>query len=189
MRSSLATRLFVLISTVSIMSTAAFSQKEPKPKPQPKPISEAEQRRLEKTRIKPPSGAGFYLGPVEGAPGRFSMLLTDDQQNFVEESFLLDQLAIIEGVMVEAQKFAQTEEAVGKTKGIITRFFDKQEPTFMVDVEKAGAQSRFYVTMKSIAGKRLTVDTGAIKRGDPNPQGLFFTMLMGIQTTRAEARQ
>ena len=123
-------------------------------------------RKLEKTRMRPPSGASFYLAPIEGGPGRFSMLLTDSSQAFVEDSYTLRQLAVIEGVMVEAQKFAHTAEAAGTTTPIITRFSDKQEPSFMVDVQKMGEQSRFYVTIKSISGRKLTVDTGAIKRGD-----------------------
>ena len=175
------------LSALLFLSGTAFAQKDTKAPP-PKPISDEELRKLEKTRVRPPSGAMFYLGPVEGAPGRFSMLLTDDAQSFVEESYLGNQLALIEAVMVEAKKFAQNEESVGRSKGITTRFFDKQEPTFMVDVEKAGNISRFYVTIKNVAGKKLTVYTGAIKRGEPEGKLLFNTMLERIQAARSEGQ-
>jgi hypothetical protein len=170
--------------TLLAICVSAFAQK---PKTQPPPLSEAEIRKLEKTRMRPPSGASFYLGPIEGAQPRFSMLLTDSNQAFVEESYTVRQLAIIEAVLIEAKKFAHTAEAVGTTTPIITRFSDKQEPSFMVDVQKMGDQSRFYITIKSISGKKLTVDTGAIKRGDKEATGLFFTVLERVQSARAEA--
>jgi hypothetical protein len=180
---------FILSFALMLICVPAFSQKDPqKEKPQqPKPLSEAEMRKLEKTRMRPPTGASFYLAPVEGGPGRFSMLLTDSGQSYVEESYTLRQLEVIEMVLIEARKFADTAEAVGTTTPIITRFFDKQEPSFIVDVQKMGEQSRFFVTIKSISGRKLTVDTGAMKRGEQDAKGLFFTIMERVQTMRAEA--
>jgi len=147
---------------------------------------------MSKGKLQPPSGASFYLGPVDGSPGRFSMLMTDAGQKFVQESYLVNQLEVIAAVMVEAQKFAGTEESAGKITPVITRFSDKQEPTFMVDVEKKGDQSRFYVTIKAIGGPTLTVDMGAFKRSDPDPKanlsGLYFKMLDRIQVAIEEVR-
>jgi hypothetical protein len=175
--------LIVPLTLLAICSSS-FAQK---PKTQPPPLSEAEVKKLEKTRLRPPSGASFYLGPIEGAHPRFSMLLTDSNQAFVEETYTVRQLAIIEAVLIEAKKFAHTAEAVGTTTPIVTRFSDKQEPSFMVDVEKMGDKSRFYVTIKAISGRKLTVDTGAVKRGDKEATGLFFTILERIEAARAEA--
>jgi len=88
--------------------------------------------------------------------------------------------------MVEAEKFAKTSEAVGGVDAPqITRFVDKKEPSLVVDVEKAGIQSRFYVTINCLNG-RLTVDAGAIKRdGKEHPQTLFSKILSRIQALNA----
>jgi hypothetical protein len=177
--------LFVLASTALPSNT--FAQKDSKPRP--KPPTEAEILKMDKGKMRPPSGAGFYLGPVDGAAGRFSLLLTDEQQGFVEQSYLVGQLALIEAVMVEARTFALTDEGVGTTRGVITRFSDKQEASFIVDVEKAGRQSLIYVTVKSITGKRLTVPAGSINRGakPPDEKGFFFQMLERMKEMRESA--
>jgi hypothetical protein len=47
--------------------------------------------------------------------------------------------------MNEAAKFAVTTEGVGAKEPITTRFMDKQEPVFVVDVQKDGAQSLFFL--------------------------------------------
>ncbi len=191
MQSRLITVSSLLVSMTLLICTAAFPQKESKP--QPKPYTDAELRKMSKGKMQPPTGASFYVGPVDGAPGRFSMLLTDNAQKFVQESYLVNQLEVISAVMVEAQKFAKTEESAGKVPPVITRFSDKQEPTFMVDVEKKGDQSRFYVTIKAIGGTKLTVDMGGFKRSDPDPKsnqnGLYFKLLERIRAAIEEARQ
>jgi hypothetical protein len=177
-------RASLIVPLSLLICFSAFAQK---PKAGPPPLSESETRKLEKTRMRPPTGASFYLAPIEGLAGKFSMLLTDSNQAFVEESYTLAQLGVIEAVLVEAKNFGQTAEAAGTTTPIITRFSDKQEPSFMVDVQKMGDQTRFFVTVTSISGKKLTVDSGAIKRSEKEPKGLFFTILDRIQTVRAEA--
>ena len=189
-QSRLITVSSLVISTTLLIGTTAFGQKE-SPKPQPKPYTDAELRKMSKGKLQPPTGASFYVGPVDGAPGRFSMLLTDSEQKFVQESYLVNQLEVIAAVMVEAQKFSRTEESAGTIKPVITRFSDKQEPTFMVDVEKKGDHSRFYVTIKAVGGTKLTVDMGVIKRSDPNPNqdGLFVKLLDRIQVSIEEVRR
>ena len=182
----------LLVSTTLLICSAAFAQKEVKPPP-PKPYTDAELRKMSKGKLQPPSGASFYVGPVDGAPGRFSMLLTDNEQKFVQESYLVIQLEVIAALMTEAQKFAKTEESADKFKPVITRFADKQEPTFMVDVEKKGDQSRFYVTIRAVGGAKLTVDMGALKRSDvdskPFESGLYFKLLERIRAAIEEGKQ
>ena len=191
MQSRLITFSSLLVSMTLLLSTAAFAQKETKPLP--KPYTDAELRKMSKGKFQPPKGASFYVGAVDGAPGRFSMLLTDDAQKFVQESYLVSQLEVIAAVMVEAQKFARNEESAGKITPVVTRFLDKQEPTFMVDVEKKGDQSRFYVTINAIGGSKLTVDMGAFKRSDPDPtanqDGLYFKLIERIRAAIEEGRQ
>lgn len=191
MQSRLITVSSLLVSMTLLICTEAFAQKETKPLP--KPYTDAELRKMSKGKMQPPSGASFYVGAVDGAPGRFSMLLTDNAQKFVQESYLVNQLQVIEAVMAEARKFARTEESAGKIPPVTTRFSDKQEPTFMVDVEKKGDQSRFYVTINAIGGAKLTVDMGALKRSDPDPNsdqnGLYFKLLERIRSAIEEGRQ
>ena len=185
---------FVFASTMLLVCAVAFAQKDtPQSKPQPKPYTDEEIRKMSKGKLQPPSGASFYVGPVDGAPGRFSMLLTDSERRFVQESYLVGQLEVIAAVMVEAQKFSRTEESAGKIPPVITRFSDKQEPTFMVDVEKKADQSRFFVTIKAVGGSKLTLDMGAFKRSDPdakgNENGLFFKLLERIRSAIEEGKQ
>jgi hypothetical protein len=59
---------------------------------------------------------------------------------------------------------------------IITRFADKQEQAFLVDVEKLGNQSRLFVTINSEIG-RLTADAGRINRSVRREEGFFFDLL------------
>ena len=191
MRSRLFKFSSMVVSAVLLIGTAAFAQKQTKPVP--KPYTDAELRKMSKDKLKPPSGSSFYVGAVDGVPGRFSVLLTDNGQKFVEESYLVSQLEVISAVMAAAQKFARNEESAGKIPPVITRFADKQEPTFMVDVEKKGDQSRFYVTINAIGGKKLTVDMGALRRTDPDPTSsqneLYFKMLDRIKAAIEEGRQ
>jgi len=121
------------------------------------------------------------------------VLLTDTERRFVQESYLVNQLQVIAAVMAEAEKFARTEESAGKITPVITRFSDKQEPTFMVDIEKKGDQSRYYVTINAIGGSKLTVDLGVFKRSDPDRKAeensLYFKLLERIRAAIEEARQ
>ena len=192
MQSRLITASFLLVSTTLLICAVALAQKETKP--QPKPYTDAEIRKMSKGKMAPPSGTSFYVGAVDGAPGRFSMLLTDDDRRFVQESYLVNQLEVIAAVMVEAQKFSKTEESAGtKISPVITRFSDKQEPTFLVDVEKKGDQSRLFVTIKAIGGSKLTVDLGTFKRSDPDQKalenGLYFKLLERIRGAIEEGKQ
>ena len=191
MQSRSITASFLLVSTTLLICAVALAQKETKP--QPKPYTDAEIRKMSKGKMAPPSGTSFYLGPVDGAPGRFSMLLTDDDRRFVQESYLVNQLEVIAAVMVEAQKFSKTEESAGtKISPVITRFSDKQEPTFLVDIEKKGDQSRYFVTIKAIGGSKLTVDLGTFKRSDPDQKalenGLYFKLLERIRGAIEEGK-
>jgi hypothetical protein len=190
-QSKLITISSLLVSATLLISSAAFAQKGTKPVP--KPYTDAELRKMAKGKMQPPSGASFYIGAVDGAPGRFSVLLTDSGQKFVNESYLVNQLEVIAAVMVEAQKFARNEESAGKIPPVITRFADKQEPTFLVDVEKKGDQSRFYVTINAIGGQKLTVDMGGFKRNDPDKtseeSGLYFKLLERVRAAIEEGRQ
>lgn len=144
-----------------------------------------EQLKLDKKAIiKIPSGPSFYIAPIEQSPNKFSILLSDADNRTVADSFSLDQIQIFEAVMIEAEKFAKTNEAVGTVAAPqITRFVDKKEPSFIVDVEKTGIQSRFYITLNCLNG-HLTMDAGAIKRDGKEHQTLFSDILSRIQAQK-----
>jgi hypothetical protein len=177
-------RNFRLLLLIILVPVASFAQEKVKAPPREIPLKE--QQKMDKMAIiKIPSGASFYIAPIEERPNNYSILLTDANNRTVADSFLASQIQIFEAVMVEAEKFAKTGEAAGTVDAPkITRFVDKKEPSFVIDVEKAGLQSRFYVTINCLNGK-LTVDAGAIKRDGKEHQTLFSKILSRIQALNA----
>ena len=95
--------------------------------------------------------------------------------------FSIGQLQILRALMAEAEKFALSEEAVGAKEPTVTRFADKQEQAFLVDVEKLGNQSRLFVTISSEIG-RMTADAGRINRSVRREEGFFFDLLSRLQS-------
>jgi hypothetical protein len=177
-----ATILLLFLAAIALSATGGASSQVAKEKP--KPLTPKQLEEMSKGKTSPPSGASFYIAPVEGYTGHFSMLLSDENRNFVSEIYSANQLRLIEAVMAEAYKFARNEEAVGPTKPVFTRFVDKQEPSFMVDVEKLGPKSKFYVTIDGLS-KKLTVDCGSIRRTDPEATALFLTMMTRLRDVLA----
>jgi hypothetical protein len=121
--------------------------------------------RINKGGAAPPSGAGFYVSRIEAQPNRFSLLLSDENNRTAYTLLTINQLVVFETVLIEAQKFAETEEAVGVAKPQITRFVDKQEQSMIVDVSKGSKESQFHVTLQGLDG-RVTVNAGKIIRGN-----------------------
>lgn len=134
--------------------------------------------------IRPPSGKGFYIEPVGEDHATFSILLNDDKKQRVAGTFRLAQVEIFQALLEEAKKFAESEEAAG-TPGSpkTTRFMDKDEKSFIVDVEKTGPESHFYVTLQTLQGT-LTLDAGTIKRGGKNNTPLFYAIITRVQEAR-----
>jgi hypothetical protein len=174
-------RIVVLALIMLVSSGDSFAQKKAKqPVKQPTP---AEMHAASKRKLTPPTGSNFYLEAVADAPNQYSLLLTDADKRAVAGTFLITQLTIFQALLVAAREFGETNESAGTTaKPVTTRFRDKNEPSFVVEVEKTATQSRFYVSMSCLAGK-ITVDAGAIKRGSED-QGnpLFFTILSRVKT-------
>lgn len=177
-------KLFLPSLLVVLVPVACFAQDKVKEPIREMPIKE--QLKLDKKAIiKIPSGASFYISPVEQRPNYFSILLSDADNRTVADSFSLSQIQIFEAVMVEAEKFAKTNEAAGAADAPkVTRFVDKKEPSFIIDVEKAGLQSRFYVTLNCLGG-HITVDAGAIKRDGKDHDTLFSKILSRIQALKS----
>jgi hypothetical protein len=83
--------------------------------------------------------------------------------------------------MTEAEKFALNGEAAGTKAPITTRFTDKQEIAFIVDVEKLGLQSRLFITLKTEIG-RITLSAGKVIRSTRRQEGFFFDLLSRLES-------
>lgn len=118
----------------------------------------------------------FILTRLPENPKQYSLILSDPDERTVSGVFSLDQLHMLRALMIEAEKFALSDEAVGAKEPIVTRFADKQEQSFVIDVEKLGIQSRMFVTMSTELG-RLTADAGRLNRSLKREEGFFFDLL------------
>jgi hypothetical protein len=191
----LKSKLIVVLIIHLLAATAAFGQKGDdnkfeKRKPVERSPTEEQLSKRYKEREKakataPRTGPTFFLSPIEEGPGRFSLLISDGAGRTVSEAFVASQLALFEVVMQEAKAFAQSDEGVGVSKPQITRFYDKNEPSFLIEVAKVGDRSQFYITVKSLTGQ-ITVDGGTISRRDPSPKGFFFEILQRLREVKAK---
>ena len=176
----LALAMLLLVSPADL-----FAQKKEKPKG-PKQFTPAELAEMSKAIKRPPAGANFYLAPISDTPNQYSLLLTDPDNRAVAGTFVLSQISIFQALVIAAKEFAETNESAGTTaKPVTTRFRDKDEPSFAIDVQKTATHSRFFVSMNCVAGK-ITVDAGAVKR-ESKEQGnaLFLKILPRVQAVLA----
>jgi hypothetical protein len=173
-------KVFASLLLALSMPIASFAQD--KVKERPRELSKRELKKLqESASLKIPGGASFFIERIEQQPNNFSLLLSDADNRSVADSFSLRQIQVFEAVMVEAIKFAESKEGVGTMDApTVTRFVDKKEPSFIVDVEKAGIQSKFYITLDCLTG-HLTVDAGTIKRDGKEHETLFSRLLLRFQ--------
>jgi hypothetical protein len=123
----------------------------------------------------------FSLAPQAENPKLYILAVSDDSERSISGSFSVDQLQILRAIMVEAEKFAMTGEAVGAKEPITTRFMDKQEPAFVVDVQKDGNQSLLFLTLKTEIG-RMTWGAGRIIRSTRREEGFFFALLSRLES-------
>jgi len=136
--------------------------------------------------MKPPSGPSFYISPVDGIKGSFSVLLGDGGKT-VAGTFTTQQIEIFEAVLDAARAFALSDEKVGSTNPITTRLMDQHEWSLFVDVSKQGKSSRLYVSLVTPQGK-VMAEAGEIIRGDKKePSGLMLNMLMQVREAKSEA--
>jgi len=118
----------------------------------------------------------FTLTRLPENAKQYSLVLSDQDERNISGVFSVDQLQILRAIMIEAEKFARSDEAVGAKEPVITRFADKQEKAFQVDVEKIGSQSRLFVTLNTEIG-RMTADAGRVNRSIKREEGFFFDLL------------
>ncbi len=135
---------------------------------------------------KPASTARFSLDQNSESLTDFALILSDGEERSVSGTLFIGQLYTFRELLLEARKFAFTEEAVGKDEPITTRFSNKDERAFTIDVSKRGNQSQFFVTIKTLIGS-MTVDAGAVNRSDKKEEGLLFEMLKRVEVMIARS--
>jgi hypothetical protein len=178
--------LFALVSAAS--PAAAQVDKPSKPRG---PAEMPMEKQLElHNKAKPiPSGNSFYIEAVAGPPIQYSILITDNNNRSVPGTFIRPQIDIFEALLLAAQQFALTEEEAGtNAQPKVTRFIDKKEKAFIIDVQKTGNQSRFFVTVQTLFGS-TTLDAGAIKRvtrkGEKEePEPLFYQIITRVKQAK-----
>lgn len=111
----------------------------------------------------------------------YSLVISDEDEHTISGSFSLDQLQILRVMMTEAEKLALSESAAGSKESITTRFEDKHEAAFIVDVEKLGLQSRLFLTLKSEIGQ-ITFNAGRVIRSTRREEGFFFDLLSRLES-------
>jgi hypothetical protein len=128
-----------------------------------------------------PQGFSFNLTRLPENASRFSLVISDGDERTISGNFSVEQLQVLRAVMTEAEKFALSDEAAGKKAPITTRFLDKREPAFMLDVEKLGTQSSLFLTLKSEIG-RMTAEAGKLNRITKHQEGFFFDLLARLES-------
>ena len=184
--SSMFIRIVALLLLMLLPSAGLIAQK--KVKQPPKQLSAEELAKMSKGKMKPPTGANFYIEAIGETGNQYTMLLTDADNRSVAGTFLLSQVSLFHALLVAAKEFAETNESVGTvSKPVTTRFKDKGEPSFIVDVQKTATHSRLFVSMSSLNGK-ITVDSGALKRGTKDQDDvLFLKILSRVQAVVGES--
>lgn len=182
-------RVIAIIFVLVLVPASSLGQKAQKPQKQRHEAPQLTPKELEeraKNAVRPRPAKAFHIGRIENDPNRFSLLLSDENSRIVNALFTMNQLLLVEAVILEAQRFADTEEAVGATKAVITRFYDKAAPELVIDVAKKGQESRFFITLQGFNGK-LTIEAGKIKRDRKGEErdGVFYSMIKQIEVIKS----
>jgi len=127
-----------------------------------------------------PQGPTFSLTRLSENARQYSLVMSDGDEQTISGNFSVDQLQILKAIMTEAEKFALSGEAAGTRESITTRFTDKQESAFIIDVEKLGPQSTLFFTLKTEIG-RITLNAGRIIRSTRREEGFFFDLLSRLE--------
>ena len=171
----------------SLSAAAALSLLASSPGSMPgREFAIAKTQKADQHSHKPATTARFSLDQNNDSTTEFALILYEGEEASVSGTFFIGQLYNFRDLLLEARKFAFTEEAVGKDEPVITRFSNKDERAFMIDVSKRGNQSQFFVTIKTLIGQ-LTVDAGTVNRTDKREEGLLFEMLKRVQLMIAKS--
>ena len=143
------------------------------------------------TQAQDQSGAAYALGELPDYtfnltrapenPGHYSLVISDSDEHVISSAVSISQLESLKTVLLEAQKFALTEEEIGASQPQTTRFQDQNEAAFLVDVEKFRNQSRLFLTLTA-DGSSQTAEAGRINRSTRRESGFIFDLLSRLQT-------
>ena len=128
-----------------------------------------------------PQEASYTLTQLPENSLMYSLVISDVEERSISGSFSIERLRILKNIMVSAMKFAMTEEASGTKEPITTRFADKQEAAFAVDVQKVGTQSLLFFTLKTEIGQ-ITWTAGRTNRSTKREDGFFFGLLARLDS-------
>jgi hypothetical protein len=123
-----------------------------------------------------PQEFSYTLTQLPENQSKYSIVISGSDERMVSGNFSVQQLQILKALMNEAEKFALTDESIGTRNPVTTRFMDRREPAFRIDVEKFGNQSRLFLTLKSEIG-RITAEAGKLNRITKREEGFFFDLL------------
>jgi hypothetical protein len=134
----------------------------------------------------PSADASYSFSQSLENRSQYHLVITDADERTVSGVFTMQQVKILQAIMLEAEKFALTQEAAGTDKPNTIRFYDKQENSFLIDVQKLGNRSQLFLTLETELG-RLTVNAGAINRSTKKEEGFYFTLLDRIEAEISKA--
>jgi hypothetical protein len=123
----------------------------------------------------------FNLTRVLEAPSRYSLVISDSDEHVISSTFSMSQLETLNAVLLEAEKFALNEEGVGTNEPLTTRFQNKNEQGFTVDVEKFRNMSRLFLTLTT-DGTNQTAEAGRVNRSTRREVGFFFDLVSRIES-------
>lgn len=123
----------------------------------------------------------FNLTRVPEPPARYSLVISDSDEHVISSVFSISQLETLKAVLLEAEKFALSEEGVGTNEPLTTRFQDNSEPGFSVDVEKSRNQSRLFLTLTN-DGNSQTAEGGRVIRSTRREVGFFFDLVSRLES-------
>jgi hypothetical protein len=123
----------------------------------------------------------FSLTRLQENANQYSLVISDAEERTNSGLYTVDQLQVLRAIMTEAEKFALNADGVGVKEPITTRFADKSEKSFIVDVEKGGNQSLLFLTIKTDIG-RVTVNAGRVIRSSRREEGFFFDLLSRLES-------
>jgi hypothetical protein len=171
----------IALFVFSLAVAATSSGQDTKLTQSAKQSSATAPRKTHKGPIKSPMGETFSVSPSLESPTNFNVILSDGEERVVSGEFSLEKMGLVREILNEAKSFAFSEEAVGNSEALTTRFSSEAVRGFVVDVSKFEDQSHFYITLKTASGL-ITVDAGAIRRAEKKGEGFFFDVLSHIES-------
>ena len=123
----------------------------------------------------------FTLARSTAAPDQFDLLISDGDEKVISGTFTRAQMEVFRQVLIEARKFALTEEEAGKGTAKTTRIASSSQPALIIDVSKTGDQSQLFITFTTEVG-HITIRAGRVQRGIRREDGLFYQLLSRLES-------